>query len=217
MHVFNDFSIFMLLFRPLYAGKCLILQRHCNNQIEKSGKLTAPEYIQLKAFARIDGLVLSVVWLVSFCCYILGITSPLYGLLAMGLALATPIIVGSRLRRFRDKGLDGSISFLRAWAYVILVFFYGGLLFAVGQFVYFAYVDHGYLLLTISDVLSVPETAEALKQMGMTEQVDEALQMMGTMRPIDIVLSILTNNILLGILIGLPIAALMRKNPIVKL
>lgn len=179
--------------------------------------MTAPEYIQLKAFARIDGLVLSVVWLVSFCCYILGITSPLYGLLAMGLALATPIIVGSRLRRFRDKGLDGSISFLRAWAYVILVFFYGGLLFAVGQFVYFAYVDHGYLLLTISDVLSVPETAEALKQMGMTEQVDEALQMMGTMRPIDIVLSILTNNILLGILIGLPIAALMRKNPIVKL
>ena len=179
--------------------------------------MTAPEYIQLKAFARIDGLVLAVLWLVSFCCYILGITSPLYGLLAMGLALATPIFVGSRLRRFRDKGLDGSISFLRAWAYVILVFFYGGLLFAVGQFVYFAYVDQGYLLQTITDMMSVPETAEALKQMGMTDQVDEALQMMGTMRPIDIALSILTNNILLGILIGLPIAALLRKSRIVKL
>jgi hypothetical protein len=173
--------------------------------------LTAPEYIQLKAYARIDGAMLSVLWLVSFCCYILGISSPIYGLLAFGLALMTPIYVGSRLRRFRDNGLDGVVSLLRGWAYIILVFFYGGLLFAIGQFIYFAYVDHGYLLLSITNMLSVPETAQALQQMGMSAQVEEALQMMGSMRPIDIVLSILTNNIIIGIVVGLPIAALMQR------
>ena len=174
--------------------------------------MTAPEYLQLKAFARIDGVVLSVLWLVSFCCYILGITTPLYGLMAIGLAMATPFYVGIRLKRFRDEGLDGGISLLRGWAYVILVFFYGGILFAVGQFIYFSYVDHGYLLLAMTEVLSVPETAQTLQQMGMTAQVDEALQMMGMMRPIDIVLSILTNNIIIGIIVGLPIAALMQRN-----
>jgi len=173
--------------------------------------LTAPEYIQLKAYARIDGAMLSVLWLVSFCCYILGISSPFYGLLAFGFALMTPIYVGSRLKRFRDNGLDGVVSLLRGWAYVVLVFFYGGILFAIGQFVYFAYVDHGYLLLSIAKMLSAPETAQALQQMGMTVQVDEALHMMGTMRPIDIVLSILTNNIIIGIVTGLPIAALMQR------
>ena len=84
-------------------------------------------------------------------------------------------------------------------------------MFAIGQFVYFAYVDHGYLLLSIAKMLSAPETAQALQQMGMTAQVDEALHMMGTMRPIDIVLSILTNNIIIGIVTGLPIAALMQR------
>jgi len=173
--------------------------------------VTAPEYFQLKAYARIDGLVLALLWMVSFSCYILGITSPLYGMVAMGLAVATPFFVGNRLKRFRDTGLDGTISFLRGWAYTILVFFYGGLLFAIGQFVYFAYVDHGYLLFTISEMMTAPETASALKQMGMTDQVNEALQMMGTMRPIDIALSILTNNIMAGILLGLPIAALLSR------
>lgn len=174
--------------------------------------MTALEYIQLKAFARIDGVILSLLWLVSFCCYILGITSPLCGLLAIGLALLTPFYVGSRLKRFRDNGLDGVISLLRGWAYVVLVFFYGGLLFAVAQFIYFAYVDHGYLLRSVTEALPVPETAQALRQMGMSSQVDEALQMMGTMRPIDIALSILTNNIIIGIVMGLPIAAMMQKN-----
>jgi hypothetical protein len=196
----------------LYARKCLILQPNSKLLNEKGKlKLTAPEYIQLKAFARVDGVMLSVLWLVSFCCYILGITTPLYGLLAFGLAIATPFYVGSRLKRFRDDGLDGAISLLRGWAYVVLVFFYGGLLFAIGQFIYFSYVDHGYLLLSITQMLSVPETAQALRQMGMTDQINETLQMMGEMRPIDITLSILTNNILIGIAIGLPIAALMQR------
>ncbi len=173
--------------------------------------LTAPEFVQLRAFARIDGAMLSLLWMTSFCCYILGLTSPLYGLVALLLAVATPFLVGARLRRFRDNGLDGTISFMRGWAYSILVFFYGGVLFAIGQFVYFAYVDHGYLLHSITNMLAVPETANMLQQMGMTETLNEALQEIGQMRPIDMSLSILSNNIMAGIVLGLPIAAFMQR------
>lgn len=135
----------------------------------------------------------------------------------MGIAFATPVFVGIRLKLFRDQGLEGSISFLRAWVYVVLVFFYAGLLFAIGQFVYFSYIDHGYLLRTIGEMMAAPEMAEALQQTGMGGQVDEALQLMGTMRPIDLVLNVLTSNILIGMLVGLPLAGLLRKNPIAKL
>ena len=50
-----------------------------------------------------------------------------------------------------------------------------------------------------------------LQQMGMTETLNEALQEIGQMRPIDMSLSILSNNIMAGIVLGLPIAAFMQR------
>ena len=81
--------------------------------------MTPSEYVQLKAFARIDGLRLSLLWMAIFALYIVGLTSPGYGLAAMILIIITPFFVGSRLRRFRDDGLEGTISFLRGLAYIV--------------------------------------------------------------------------------------------------
>ena len=173
--------------------------------------MTAPEYIQLKAFARIDGVWLSLLWIAAFALYIVGLRSPGYGLAAMVLAVATPFFVGTRLRHFRDEGLSGTISFMRGWAYTVYVFFYGGLLFALAQWAYLTYMDQGYLLNTITEMLSAPETVEALRQMGMTETLDESLTMLGQMRPIALSLNMLTTNILMGMLLGLPIAAVIKR------
>lgn len=173
--------------------------------------MTAPEYVQLKAFARIDGVWLSLLWIASFALYIVGLRSPGYGLAAMCLAVITPFFVGSRLRHFRDESLSGIISFRRGWAYTIYVFFYGGLLFALAQWAYLTFMDQGYMMKTITEALSTPETAEALRQMGMTEALAESLDQLGQMRPIDLSLNMLTTNILAGIVLGLPIAAVIRK------
>ncbi len=175
--------------------------------------MTAPEYIQLKAFARIDGAMLSLLWIASFALYLVGITSPTYGFASILVAISTPFFVGMRLRHFRDDGLEGTISFMRGWAYTILVFFYGGLLFALAQWAYLTYMDHGYLLTSITDALNAPETMEALNQMNMAETLDESIAMLKQMRPIDLSLNMLTTNIMIGAVLGLPIAAILqRKN-----
>jgi hypothetical protein len=174
--------------------------------------LTAPEYIQLKAFARIDGALLSLLLIVSGVLYIIGLTSPSYGIAAFVLILATPFFVGSRVRHFRDDSLQGTISFLRGWAYTILMFFYGGLLLALALWAYLTYMDQGYLMKSIHEALSVSETAEAIKQMGMSDQIEQSLAMMGEMRPIDMALNMLTTTIMTGAVLGMPIAAVLRKN-----
>ena len=174
--------------------------------------VTAPEYIQLKAFARLDGAMLSLLWIASFALYVIGLRSPGFGLAAMILAILTPFFVGNRLRRFRDEGLSGTISFMRGWAYTVFVFFYGGLLFALAQWAYLTYMDQGYLMKSLAETLSAPETAETLRQMGMTETLNESLAMLGQMRPIDLSLNMLTTNILIGMLLGLPIAAVMQRH-----
>ena len=127
------------------------------------------------------------------------------------MAVVTPFFVGSRLRRFRDDGLQGSISFMRGWAYTILVFFYGGLLFALAQWAYLTYVDQGYLLKTITQMLASPETSEALRQMGMSDTLYESLDIMKEMRPIDLSLNMLSKNIVIGMVLGLPIAAVTKR------
>ncbi len=178
--------------------------------------MTAPEYIQLKAFARIDGALLSLLFVAAFVCYMVGLTSPTYGFLALLTVVLTPVFVGMRLKRFRDDSLEGKISFLRGWAYVCLMFFYGGLLFALMQYAYLAYMDKGYMVSVITEVFATPENSEMIRKMGMADQISESLHMLQTMRPIDFALDMLTSLIMAGMMLGLPIAAMMQKKAEIK-
>ena len=45
--------------------------------------MTPQEYVQLKAFARQDGALLSLLWIGALVCYIQGLTNPLLGMAAL--------------------------------------------------------------------------------------------------------------------------------------
>jgi len=125
--------------------------------------------------------------------------------------VATPFFVAGRLRRFRDEGREGVISFRRGYAYTILVFFYGAVLLAVAQFLYFAYFDNGYLLSSFSKIVSSSEGQALLKEYGMTKMMNESLTEMSSVRPIDYALNILTVNIMVGFVLGVPIGLAMYR------
>jgi len=177
--------------------------------------MTPAEYYQLKAFARIDGALVALLWTCSFICYIIGFTSTAYGMAAIVLLVATPFYVARRLRRFRDVARAGIISFARSWAYTVLVFFYGAVLLAVVHYVYFAYLDRGYVIQTLSNALASPQGKMMVEQYGIGQTVSESMEMLREMRPIDYALNILTLNIMAGVVLGLPIAAFVqRKNTV---
>ena len=176
--------------------------------------MTAPEYIQLKAYARQDGFFLAMLWIASFASYIVGLTNQTLAMAAMLMAVMTPFFVASRLRKFRDYGLEGVISFGRSYAYIIFVFFYGAVLLAVAQYLYFAYMDNGYLVNSFAKMIGSEEGRVMLEQYGMAKVVNDGLAEMAMTRPIDYALNILTINISLGFILGLPIALIMQKRKI---
>ncbi len=176
--------------------------------------MTPAEYIQLKAFARQDGALLALLWVATFALYIIGVSNQLLGLAAVMLMLYTPFFVGELLGKFRDYGREGLISFRRGYAYTIFVFFYGGVLFAIAQYLYFAYLDNGFLLSQFSKVLTSEEAKQMLQQYGMTQMADESLQEMASIRPIDYALNMLTINIALGFLLGIPISLIKQRSVI---
>ena len=173
--------------------------------------MTPEEYIQLKAYARQDGALMSLLWIAAFVCYIKGLSNPMLGMLALLLIASTPFYAATRLRHFRDDARAGLISFMRGYAFTVLTFFYAGLLLAVVLLVYFSFIDNGFLMGQFTQMISSEEGQQVLQLYGMADQVSEGLREFSEMRPIDFALNMLTVNIMTGFLLGLPIAALLQR------
>ena len=167
----------------------------------------------MRAFARYDGFRLFLLWLGSFILYVAGFKTPILSMLGMILALMTPFRASRKLRYYRDEVLGGIISFRRAWFYVLLQFFYASLLFAFAQFIYFTVFDHGYFMEQVVKMFSEPATAQAMQQMGMGQALSQTVADLSQMRPIDLVLNIMTSNLLIGLVVGLPLALLCKAHP----
>lgn len=164
---------------------------------------------QLHAFARVDGLVIGAVWVISFCCYVYGLTSPVVGMLGNILALLSPVMAYKRVRRFRDNVRDGVLSFWRAVYYYILIFVYAAILFAFVQYVYFAFIDDGYLYHSYLSMFMKPEYEALIKAYGLTKaQIGDMMEELSKVPAITIALNIFVFNLGIGIFLSIP-AALM--------
>ena len=173
--------------------------------------MTPEEYKQLKAFARQDGALLSLLWIGAMACYIQGLTSPMLAMMAIVLIIASPFYAANRLRHFRDEARKGIISFMRAYGYTVFTYFYGGLLMAMAVFLYFHFMDNGYLLGTLSDMLNSEEGRQMVKIYGMADQMKQGMAELAQMRPIDYALNMLTVIITTGFILGVPTAAIMQR------
>ena len=85
--------------------------------------MTTEEYIQLRAFARVDGTYVGILWIASFACYLGGLSSPMLGLIAGIIAILSPFFAVKRLTKFRDDIRDGEISGRRSMIYYALILF----------------------------------------------------------------------------------------------
>ena len=174
--------------------------------------MTAEEYIQLKAFARIDGALLSVMWIVQFCALCNRNDKTDDDDWWHNNSRQFSCFTASRVRKFRGIARYGIISFGRAYIYSILTFFYASLLFAIAQFVYFQFIDGGYIISQITEMMSQEPNRQVIQAYGMTDTINESLSIMTKTRPIDYAVNYLTLNIMLGMVLGLPIAALTKKD-----
>ena len=155
--------------------------------------------------------MLSLLWIGSFACYIKGLSSPTLAFAALLLITLSPFFAASRLRHFRDYAREGFITFKRGYAYTVMSFFYAGLLMAAAIYVYFEFMDNGYLLSVYSSVMDSEEGKRVLEMSGMKEQMMQGLQDLYEMRPIDYAVNMLTAIITAGFVLGLPIAALLQR------
>ena len=162
--------------------------------------------IQLKAFARQDGAILGLLWTASFALMILFPANALSPLMAV----ATPFLVGWRLKSFRDNALEGHISFRRAFAYTVYTFFYAAIIFAFVQVIYFQFLDHG----TFFNMLrsAIAQGADVYRQAGFdVDGLSASVETFQQLGAINAAFMFMMQNIVIGFILALPIAAIMKK------
>lgn len=174
---------------------------------------TREEYEQLKAFARIDGALVGGLWILSFACFVGEFHNPMFGMLSLLAGIGSIIFAAIRLRLFRNNVLDGRISFRRAFGYSLLTFAYASLLMAAAQYIYFQFIDHGFLISRYTEMVSTEEFKSMMGIYGIRqEDMNAAMETLSSLRPIDIALQFLTTDIILGVIVSLPIAAIIKSN-----
>lgn len=162
--------------------------------------------VQLKAFARQDGFFLFLLWAASFAAIVADPASSWGSLLA----LATPFFVGWLLVRFRNYALGGAISFRRALAFSLYTFFYASLLFAVGQWVYFRFFDHGSLLTMLMASMKAFAPIYEAQGISLTE-LQQSLTMVGHLSPIEVAFLFMMQNFMVGLILSFPIALFTQR------
>lgn len=166
----------------------------------------------MQQYAMIFGTYMGVFWILKFTLVPLGMTSPFLLLLFICLTLCVPFMGYYYTKIYRDKVCGGTIGFLHAWVFDIFMYVCAALLTAVAHYVYFRFIDQGFMLDTLRQML---DTLTAENMPGMEEyikQMKSNIDTMGTLTPTDITLSMVSSNIYYCALLSIPTALIaMRK------
>lgn len=170
----------------------------------------------LQRYALLFGTYMGAFWILKFALFPLGLGfSSLFLLLFMGLTLCVPFIGYYCARVYRNKICGGYISFFHAWVFTLFMYLAATLLAAMGHYVYFAFIDQGFVLDTYESIIEALKQSELSTMEGYTEQLEEAVRLVQTYTPFDIVVQLMSNNIFTGSILALITAAVvMRKPPI---
>ncbi len=175
--------------------------------------MTFEEYRQLRAYSWYDGIYLAILWIASFACLGGIAIFPPLSIISVLIALSTPFFVAYRLRLFREEGLKGNISFLRAFVYCIRVFLNAALLFAIAQWAYMQFIDNGRFASFIQTSVASPEMQEAMTKAGYPQELlQEAVKVFQNITPIEFATTYFIENCMIGIGLSFIIAFIMKKD-----
>lgn len=174
--------------------------------------MTREDYRQLQAFARVDGVWVAVLWTVSFACFVWQFQMPLFSFVSLLIGAGSLIFASLRTRRFRDSVRSGHITFGQAFFYGMLIYLYASLLFAFAQFIYFRFMDGGYMMSRYTAIMQTDEFAQMMRFNGLKENdMQIAMDNLAALRPIEIAMQFFTLDIIMGLCISLPIALIIKK------
>lgn len=150
------------------------------------------------------GFSLGIFWIVKYIFYMFSMRFSYLVVIYWGMSLVVPYLAYLLTKRYRED-IGGVISFSQAWRFGVLIYLFAAMLVSVMHYVFYRFVAP-------PDFLSsaVEQTIVSLKQMQVDSKVISSIESMN-FSPIHMALQGILNNIFYGIILSLPVAALVCR------
>lgn len=150
------------------------------------------------------GFSLGIFWIVKYIFYMFSMRFSYLVVIYWGMSLVVPYLAYLLTKRYRED-LGGVISFSQAWWFGVLIYLFAAMLVSIMHYVFYRFVAP-------PDFLSsaVEQTIASLKQMQVDSKVISSIESMN-FSPIHMALQGILNNIFYGIILSLPVAALVCR------
>ncbi len=169
-------------------------------------------YNSLQYNAMLAGTYLGIFFILKFPFLPLGLGNPFFYLLFVVMTFAVPFLMYYYGRMFREKCCGGHIRFFTAWLFLLLTFVFASLLVAVAHYIYFRYVDGGYILGKVSEAMNAMKGNPVFPK-EYNVQMSAMLNEMSSLSPIKIVFQLISQNVIYGNILSLIVALFVMKRP----
>lgn len=165
----------------------------------------------LQKYAMRFGTFMGIFWIGKFFLFPLGLEIAILQYVFIALCIYVPFLGYRFAKKYRDDVCCGEISFVHAWVFVTFMYLFASLFTSVGHYIYFQFIDYGYiantylLILQESSKVGAPEWKEIIKQMN------EAVSVFSSLSPIQIVMHLLSQNMLYCSIISIPTALILKR------
>lgn len=147
------------------------------------------------------GLTMGIFWVIKYLFLIFGYSIPSLIFIYEGLSLAVPFIAYYLTKRYRQD-IGGSISFFHAWRFGIMLYFFAALIVSVEHFVFYQFIaPPDFLSNTMTQAIAT------LKDANLNSEIIETISRTN-ITPIHMAIQGIFNNIFYGIILSIPVAAL---------
>jgi len=169
------------------------------------------ERINLQKHAMRYGTWMGGLWTLLFIIYVMGLSTPFLILLLIPMALCVPIVSYQMACHFRRKSTDGVLTFSQTWVFLTFLWMFAALFVSVPIYVYFNFLDNGTVVNTLAQMITETKAQKVPEYAQMIQYLDESLPLLRNLTPIDIVINQLSQNIIIGAILALPIAAIIGR------
>lgn len=171
----------------------------------------------MNKYAMQYGSYMGIFWIVKFAFFPLGLTIPFLEFFFLILTILVPFVGYYLTRIYRDKVCGGGISFGHAWVFTAFMYMFAALLTSVGHYLYFRFIDNGFVASVYLEMIKQLEKSQSAGLGDSLKQIEETIKILGNLRPIEIIMQLLSQNVIYGAFIALPIAFFVKKKVLVTI
>jgi hypothetical protein len=170
------------------------------------------KYNSLQYNAMFAGTYLGIFYILKFPLFPLGLRYPIFFLVFGLLSVAVPFLSYYYAKTFRDKVCGGTISFVTSWIFLLLMYVFAALLVAVVHYIYFRYIDDGYIVNFYTSAIEMMKDNPVFPK-EYQSQFKVVIDQMSSLTPIKIVFQLISQNVIYGNILALVVALFVMKRP----